>query len=71
MRFRHADALRRTEQFKLSLSRFFRDAGFLCASPHTCHALMTPADPPESRPVNAEACLAEMLAIPLCRLPSR
>jgi len=22
---------------------------FLCASPHTCHALMTPAVPPESR----------------------
>ena len=71
MRFRHADALRRTEQFKLSLSRFFRDAGFLCASPHTCHALMTPADPPESRLSDAEAGYAEILTIPLYRLPSR
>ncbi|QTA90913.1 hypothetical protein [Desulfonema magnum] len=37
---------------------------FLCASLHTCHALMTPADPPESHLFNAEAGFAKELTIP-------
>lgn len=28
---------------------------FLCASLHTCHALKTPADPPESRPFSSDS----------------
>ncbi|MCD4816689.1 MAG: hypothetical protein K8R06_09875 [Methanosarcinales archaeon] len=32
---------------------------FLCASLHTCHALRTPADPPESRLFSARASPAK------------